>query len=59
MCKEQGPPKLHILIYVYICNYIYIYKTFLTQNTGAGPSQAGGCGPLSCLGQKLVKKSKQ
>lgn len=43
MCKEQGPPKLHV--YIYICNYIYIYKTFLTQNTGAGPSQGWGMEP--------------
>lgn len=56
MCKEQGPPN-YIYLYIYVVTYIY--KTFLTQNTGAGPSQAGGCCPLSCLGQKLVNKSKQ
>lgn len=59
MCKEQAPQITYIYmcvyIYICICSYIYIYKTLLTQNTGAGPSQAGGCCPLSCLGQKLVK----
>lgn len=32
MCKEQGPPNYIYLYSIYICNHIYIYKTFLTQN---------------------------
>lgn len=50
MCKEQAPQityiymRVCVCVYIYVCcGYIhtYIYKTLLTQNTGAGPSQAG------------------